>query len=196
MAKNYQSLPTVNLTKHTPYVHAGEQPEITHIDDSALDIMIDFKTVKAITISQTAPIADARAKMQACGIHMLLVTDQEDGVIGLITSEDILGEKPVLAAQEKFISRAEVKVSMILVPAEQVIAIEYSVLQLAKVAHIIQTLHQNKQHYALVIDTDTDKTIVRGMFSLSQISKQLDKNILDDFLPASTLAELNRKIDN
>ena len=85
---------------------------------------------------------------------------------------------------------------MILVPAEQVIAIEYSVLQLAKVAHIIQTLHQNKQHYALVIDTDTDNTIVRGMFSLSQISKQLDKNILDDFLPASTLAELNRKIDN
>ena len=198
MPKNYQSLETISLTNHLPYIHAGEIPEITHIDDPALDVLIDFKSVKAITIRQNAPITDARAKMQACGVHMLLVINQEHGVIGLITSEDILGEKPVLAAQEKFISRAEVKVSMILTPIEKIIAISYETLRLAKVAHIIQTLNQGKQHYALVIDhkDNTNNLIIRGMFSLSQISKQLDKNVLDDFLPASTLAELNHKIDN
>jgi len=196
MAKNYQALPATQFIKGSQYAHTGTLPEITHIDDPASDIFVDFKVIKAVTIAQDAPITDAKAKMKACGVHMLLVINHDKGVIGLITSEDILGEKPVLAAQQKFISRADVRVSMILTPAENVIAINYEELHLAKVGHIIQTLAHAKQHYALVIENiNNDQQLVRGMFSLSDISRQLDKNVLDNYLPASTLIELNKKID-
>lgn len=195
MPKTYSTLSTITLSKGCPYIHSGELPEITHLDDSALDIMIDFKKTKAMTIKKNAPISVAGLEMKACGIHMLLVTDEDDSVLGLITSADLLGEKPVQAAQEKFISRAEVKVGMILTKIDNIITIDYNELRIAKVGHIIQTLNQAKQHYALVVDTDNDQQTLRGMFSLLQISRQLDKNIIQNDPLAGSIAELSKKID-
>lgn len=185
----------MTLSKGCSYIHSGELPEITHLDDSALDIMIDFKKTKAITVKKNTPISVAGLEMKACSVHMLLVTDEDDTVLGLITSADLLGEKPVQAAQEKFISRAEVKVGMILTTIDKIIAIDYNELRIAKVGHIIQTLNQAKQHYALVVDTDNGQPTLRGIFSLLQISRQLDKNVIKNDPLAGSIAELSKKID-
>lgn len=195
MPKTYQPLPTLHLNAGSPYFHTGDLPEIIHLNDPALSVMLDFKQTKAITIKPSALLHEANIEMKACGVHLLLVVDDEGKVVGLISSEDILGEKPVKITQEKHVSRADVRVRMIMTPQEHILAIDYETLRLAKVAHVIQTLKQAKQHYALVVELDTHRhQTVRGLFSLSQISKQLDMNVIDDDLLARSLLELRSKI--
>ncbi len=195
MAKTYHTLATVNLKEDSDYFHSGELAEILDIEDSAIAAMTDFKQTRAITIDKEAPLVDARIEMKACNVHMLLVTDIANQIAGLISSQDILGEKPVKIAQEKQIDRADIKVKMVMVPQKELLAIPFSELEIAKVGHVIHTLLEHKQRYMLVVDQDDAGTqTVRGLFSLMQISKQLDTTVMGD-LHARTLAELQRRFN-
>ena len=130
--------------------------------------------------------------MKICNTHLLLVIDQERAVIGMITTEDILGEKPLKVSQQRFIKHTEVLVRMVMTPQNKIPVIDTAELQFAKVGDVIETLHHLKQHDALVIenDADTGKQIVRGLFSLSQISKQLSEDVTFDLSQAQSILEM------
>jgi CBS-domain-containing membrane protein len=196
MPKTYQSLPTLPLKADSPYYHTGELPELIHLDDPALSAMLDFKQTKAITIAPTAYIQEAELEMKACNVHLLLVIDEESQVVGLISSEDLLGEKPVKLIQEKHLSRAELRVRLVMTPQKEIVTLDYNDLKLAKIGHIVQTLKQAKQHYALVVYLHpvNKQQTVRGLFSLSQLSRLLGLNVIDDDPLARSLIELRGKI--
>ena len=195
MPKTYAPLPTNHLPNHCCYIHSGEMPELVHLDDLALHVMFDYEHTRAITIDQHALLADARIEMKACGVHVLLVIDEMQHVVGIISSEDILGEKPVKVSQEKDIPRAQVKVRMVMTPREQIVVFHYADLKLARVGELVQTLRQAKQHYALVTDIKENKTAVPGLFSLTFISKRSPSKVGDDDLMAHTLSELRHRFN-
>ncbi len=194
---NYHALATVQLGSENDYYKAGDLPEIVHADDSALDVLFDFKHTKALTIGYEKPIFEARQEMTFCGILVLLVVDELGQAVGLISSEDILGTKPVKISQEKDMQRADIKVSMIMTPCEKLTAISIQDVESAKVGHILETLIENKCHYALAVDVDadTDKKIVRGVFSLTHISRQLDIDPATQARYATSLAKLKQMFD-
>lgn len=195
MAKTYTALSVSHLPVHCGYIHSGELPELVHLDDLALNVMFDYEHTRAVTIDKHALLADARIEMKACGVHTLLVIDEEQHVVGLISSEDILGEKPVRVAQERLIQRAQVKVGMVMTPREDIVVLRYEQLRLARVGELVQTLRQAKQHYALVTEVRHDKTLVRGLFSLTFISKHSPGQIGHDDLMAHTLMELRDRFN-
>lgn len=191
----YHALPTIALDNQIDYFRAANLPEIIHFDDPALCVMIDFTKEKTLTINQDASIVDAATEMRVCDVHMLIVTDKENNVVGLISSEDILGSKPLQFIQKNKVLRKNIKVRSLMLPNSKIIAINKQDLIVAKVGHVITTLHQAKQHYAFVIETKTNHhcTVV-GIFSLSLISRQLDRNVTDYDLIAHSLAELHDKM--
>jgi ethanolamine utilization protein EutP (predicted NTPase) len=112
-------------------------------------------------------------------------------VLGLITSNDVLGEKPVQFALERGIKRQEIRVSDIMTPAKQLEVLSYADLAHAEVGHVVATLkHAGRQH-ALVTDLDGGDGIeaVRGIFSASQIARQLGVAIQTTEV-AQTFAEI------
>lgn len=196
MPKSYAPLSIVPFVAGSHYIHAGDLPEITHLEDPATTVMVDFKVTRAITIQQDAPITAAQLEMRACNVHMLLATNPQQRVVGLVTSEDLLGEKPVKIAQERQIQMNEIKVSMILTSTTKIVAIPYDALRIARVGHVIATLNHARQHYALVVeqDTATQNQIIRGVFSLLQISKKLHTDVVNKSMPARSLADLSRNL--
>ncbi len=195
--KKYDPLPIQTLTTAVDYIHSGELPEVAHMEDFAHAVMVDFKGSRALTINKDKSIDEAHNEMTVTGVHLLLVTDQEQKVIGVISSEDILGNKPVRISQERGISRKEILVGMMMTRQDKVIALEMEDLRIARVAHVVATLKSRRQHYALAIEThpETHESVITGLFSLAQISRQLGINVLDDELYAKTLSDLQRKID-
>lgn len=195
--KKYDPLPIQTLTAAIDYVHTGELPEVVHMDDPAQSVMTNFKYAQAMTIDKDKSIDEAHIEMGVTGIHMLLVTDDEQKVVGLISSEDILGNKPVRISQERDLSRKDILVHMIMTTQDKVVALDMDDLHLARVAHIVSTLKYQRQHYALAVkfDPDNQAQIITGIFSLAQISRQLGINVLDDELYAKTLADLQKKIN-
>jgi predicted transcriptional regulator len=194
--KNYEILPTLSLNAHSGYRHQPELPKVSHLDDPALDVMIDFTTNYPFTIKSDAAITHALMEMEVCGVHLLLVVEQEEEVVGFITSEHILGEKTIRLINERRIPRSEVQVHMVMRPQVETVVLDYVNLTHAKVGHIITTMRATRQHYMLVVETNGEgKQIVRGMFSLSLLSKQLGSDYVSDVPEARTIAELTQKLE-
>jgi CBS-domain-containing membrane protein len=169
MSENYTALPYHNLSSGTTYQRPPQRlPERVTADSPATDVMTDFSKVSAITMGPCATLEAAEQRMIASGVRMLLVTDQSNSILGIITATDLQGDRPVKYLEVLY-----------MVDVEN-----------ARVGHIVETMKRVGRQHALVIDLNEDKQqIVRGIFSTKQISKQLGINI-DPTEVAKTFAEL------
>ncbi|HUX24413.1 MAG TPA: CBS domain-containing protein, partial [Burkholderiales bacterium] len=125
------------------------------------------------------------------GVRLLLVTNDERQVLGLITANDVLGEKPVQFALERGINRTEIRVRDIMTRRERLEVLLYVDLIRAEVGHIVATLKRMGRQHALVIDSSGDSGVqtIRGIFSASQIARQLGVTIQTTEV-AQTFAEI------
>ncbi len=196
MDKNYEPLSNIDIPEGISCQQVAKLPEIIHIDDPAIDAMIDFKQVRALTVQDNVPIRFARLEIQASGAHILIVINETEEVVGVISSEDILGEKPIKISEEKFIKRENITVQMLMLPRQKILAVDFEQVKTVKVANIIQTMKDFHQHHMLVLArNDSEKATIRGLFSLSSISRQLHKNLLDTDLMATSLYELQQNLN-
>jgi CBS domain-containing protein len=138
---------------------------------SAAEVMTDLARVSPATIRPNAPLAGANQLMITRGVRLLLVVDEaHESVLGVITATDILGERPMLAATGRGLRRDELTVADVMTPVEQVEVISLADVELSRVGHVVETLRRAGRQHALVVDREA---MVRGIFSLSQIARQL-----------------------
>ena len=175
MNREYHPLTAHRLQPGARYHQPDQDPECVRIDSPALAVMTDLRQISAATIDLEAPVDAANRFMIRRGVRLLLVSDDERQVLGLITSNDVLGEKPVQFALERGIKRQEIRVRDIMIPCERLDVLHYADLIHAEVGHIVATLQRAGRQHALVADMGVDgKTqTVRGIFSASQIARQL-----------------------
>jgi len=196
MPKSYLPLTTMPLRTGISFAHPAEPPELLHWEDSAQLAMVDFKYIKAITISPDDSIDAALLGVKNSIYHALLVVNKEQHILGIITAEDLLGEKPLKAIQERRIARADMVVRMVMTPQHEILALDLENLRHAKVGHIVETLRAHKQHYALVVKVDekTHAHTVRGLYSSALLSKQLGRDVLSALPEAHSIAELHHDL--
>jgi len=175
MNREYQPLAAKYLQPGASYHRPGQTPERVQIDSPALAVMTDLRQIPAATIDPEAPVDAANRFMIQRSVRLLLVTNDHQRVLGLITATDILGEKPVQFALERGIKRQEIRVRDIMTPCERLEVLQYADVARAEVGHIVATLQRAGRQHALVIDMGTDGATetVRGVFSTSQIARQL-----------------------
>jgi len=148
-------------------------PERVTLDSPALDSMTDFSRVTAFIATPGDTIAQAEERMHRRKVKLLFVMDDQDRMIGLVTSTDIHGEKPMQVVQSRGIRRDEILVADIMTPADHIEAVDYDDLAHARVGHILETLKASGRQHALVIEQNGNGTKVRGLLSLTMLSKQL-----------------------
>jgi len=161
--------------RYTLPVPSKEAP--VRLDSPAPEVMTDLHRVNAVTIDRYVSIDDATHAMTAHGVRALFVVDEARQVLGIITSTDTLGEKPMRFAQARGIRHGEVLVRDIMTPSERLEILDLDAVRSARVGDVIATLRLAGRQHALVVEADPDtaaagKTI-RGIFSLTQIARQL-----------------------
>jgi CBS domain-containing protein len=161
------------------------------VDSPAIEAMTDFRQVAAATIRATATIAQATEAMIARGVRLLLVVDADRVVHGLITARDTMGEGPINLMRERGLVHGDLTVADLMVPREAIDVLDIGVVLRSEVGHIIATLKEAGRQHALVVDRDQlmREDIVRGVFSATQIGRQLGVPILA-FAVAHTFAEI------
>ena len=160
-------------------------------DSPAREVMTDLSRVSPATIRPQAPVSGAHHYMISRGVRLLLVVDDHESILGVVTATDILGERPMLVARERGLRVDEQTVADVMTPAERVQVMSIEDVEAARVGHIVATLrHQGRQH-ALVMQADGDRrrALVRGIFSLTQIARQLGVT-MQPTVVAGTFAEI------
>lgn len=157
----------------------------------AIEAMTDFLRVNLVTIGASESLVDANARMISRGVRMLIVSAPDDGVLGLITARDIMGEKPMQLAQSRGCKRDELRVTDLMTPIGSVDTLYLNEVLNARVIDILDALKRLGRQHILVEDIDpaTGLPRVRGMFSATHIGRLLGVPVLG-FELASTFAEI------
>ncbi|HTJ97868.1 MAG TPA: CBS domain-containing protein [Rhodocyclaceae bacterium] len=153
------------LDEHNPLPVRGDSP--------ALDVMTDLAKIPAATIAPNDLLSDANQSMLLRGVRLLLVTTDDDEICGVIATADFLGPKPVHVAEQLGVMRHELRVRDVMTPVDQVQVLRFTEVTGAKVGHIVATLKAVTRVHALVVEEVAGQEVLRGIFSASQIARQL-----------------------
>lgn len=207
MDRDYHALPIRELGAGAGFRRPVQTQAARVTSESpALQVMTDFARVSPATIRPQAPLAGANQFMITRGVRLLLVVDEaHEQVLGVITAADALGERPMLVATERGLRRDELTVADVMTPAEQVEVIDLAAVQGARVGHVLETLRRAGRQHALVIDFDAlppagllqppgKRAMVCGVFSISQIARQLGVTLPDGAEVARTFSEIESAI--
>lgn len=196
MVENYKARYSISLEPRTTFICPKPAADWVDLDNPAIDVMTDFRVIEPKTVNPDLVIDDALTQMKEQGVRLLLVIDDQVEIIGVITAKDIQGEKPIKIVQETQTSRAELRVKDIMTPQPLISVLNMVSVEEAQVGHIVQTLHEQKRQHTLVVEVDehTGKQQVRGMFSTSQINKQMHTQTNEDITPVDTFAEIVQNV--
>lgn len=191
---NYSRLPTSHLDQAAGLLRpACDLPERVKLTHPALDVMTDFRRMTAFTASPDDTLQEAEARMMRRKVRLLFVMENDEQVVGLVTSTDLYGEKPMQVVQARGIHRDEVRVADIMTPVERIEAIDFDDLAHATVGHVLETLKSSGRQHALVFETSADRKMVRGLLSLSQLCRQLGITLQTTEV-ASSFAEIEQQL--
>lgn len=169
-------------------------------DSPAIDVMTDLSRVAAATIDGHATIDEAHHAMIAHGVRALFVVEAGDIVRGIITATDVLGERPIQFAVKRGLRHADVLVRDVMTAAELLEAMAFDDVLNARVGDVVATLRLSGRQHALVIepgdkpDRAAAMRTLRGMFSVTQIARQLGLPPQSAHDVARTFAEIEAAI--
>lgn len=176
-SQHYRALPQIKLKSDAAYYLPDPTvaPPVS-VNTPAVEVMTDLRRIAAVTIGADALIDDANRKMIAHNVRTLIVMNDYRHIIGIVTSTDLLGEKPMQITQKRGIRHAEIMVRDIMTPANRLEVIDLQAVLHARVGDVLNTLKRALRQHALVVDqaTDGSRHMVCGMFSSTQIARQLD----------------------
>ncbi len=151
--------------------HLSAPPPVT-LDSPAPLVMTDFLQTPAATIEPEALADYATDYMRRRNVRSLLVVDRGE-VTGILTATDVLGEKPVKFALASGLKHAEIRVLDLMTPRASLELLAYDDVCRARVGHVVATLRQVGRQHFLVGEHGPEGERVRGIFSLSQVARQL-----------------------
>jgi predicted transcriptional regulator len=192
----YKPLPMTKMVPGTTTQPPGAYaPKPIRADAPAIEAMTDLRQVAAATVRSDASVAQATQMMIARGVRLLIVVDHNRVIEGLISAYDTMGERPINLMRERGLKHGELSVSDLMTPRAAIEVLDIASVLRAEVGHIIATLKEAGRQHALVVDRDqlTREPILRGIFSLTQIGRQLGVANLG-FEIARTFAEIEAEL--
>jgi CBS-domain-containing membrane protein len=195
MIKEYLPLQTVPLKTGSSFVRPVQTlPEHVKLTDPAINVMTDLCKISVVSVRAKTSMDKANAKMIRYGVRLLLVLDDNDQVAGLLTATDVLGEKPMRYLQNMGGTHADIMVRDIMSTLRELEALKIEEVKKSQVGEIVASLKKSHRQHALVVSEGSDgKQAVCGLFSITQIARQLGAQV-QNFELAHTFAEIEAVI--
>ena len=195
MIKEYTPLQSFPMKADSSFARPAQVlPERVKLGDPATDVMTDLSKVSLVSVRAMTSMDKAIARMIRYGVRMLLVLDDDDHLAGLLTATDVMGEKPTRFLQDMGGTHADIMVRDIMTTQRELEALMIRDVKNAQVGQIVASLKKSHRQHALVVAEDADgNQAVRGLFSITQIARQLGAQA-QSFELAHTFAEIEAVI--
>jgi len=194
MDDTYAPLQAHPMDSGTTFLLPQREFERVALDDPATRVMTDFRQVRALTVAPGASMDAAYHRMRVNGVRLLLVVDEANLIVGLITSTDVEGEAPITLMQERSLRRDELRVADVMTPGERLEVLEMRDVENARVGHVVASLKAVGRQHAMVVERDAEgRQRLRGLFSASQLGRQLGETI-ETGAVASSFADVEKAL--
>ena len=110
--------------------------------DPAIYAITDFKRDYPMTVEAERQIDDALTDMIQLGVRALLVA-KEQRLVGLVTSYDIQGERPIQFLQSSNYSRhQDIRVMHVMTPWDELLALDWESVESARAGELLAVFDQ------------------------------------------------------
>src|SRR6266702_4644239 len=140
--------------------------------DPAIYAITDFTREHPVTVDEERQIDDALHDMIHLGVRAMLVV-REQRIVGLITSYDIQGERPLQFLQTSTYSRhQDVRVGHIMTPWDKLLAVDWESIQSIRADDLLHALEDAGITHLLVIEAGKKNTapVVRALVSRARLA--------------------------
>lgn len=155
----------------------------------ATEVMTDFDRTHPVTIAPEASLFAANEAMIAYGVRLLFVADGER-LLGIITTQDTLGERPLQLRHQGKGSVFDLTVSDLMHPLASLQTLAWADVRHAHVGDLLATFKRlGRQHILVTEAVAGQPLLVRGLFSATQLGRQLGSPVETFELP-QTFAQI------
>jgi CBS domain containing-hemolysin-like protein len=178
-----------SIGKINKFASPEETNEMT-LTSSALAFFTDFTLTEPLVIESSLSAVDTMQLMKKSHVRLKLVLDENGDLLGIVSADDLL-ERKIVQKLGKGDIRQDLSVTDFMAPTDKLRVLEYSDVKKSNIAQVIQTLKNSGQQHCLVVDSDA--ALIRGLFSVSDISRKLKINI--DVQDQPSFSKLASKLD-
>lgn len=169
-------------------------PTVLTLDSPAIEAMTDLRRIHPISITGDATLEQARTTMIVCSVKLLFVKGARGEIAGLITANDLAGEKSIKTASGSARRVPELTVDDVMTRASDLEFLDYARVAKAELGHIVSTLKNRGRQHALVTTADEQgNTTIIGLFSSTQIARQMGIAVVDP-VKAYTFSQIEAAI--
>jgi CBS domain-containing protein len=153
----------------------GADPWHAVPNDPALSVMTDSRERASVTVADTATIDEAIEHMKHTGVRCAFAIDEARGlVVGLITSYDIMGDKPMRYMQATGRPRHTVAVRKIMQAVAEWRVLDIKDIEQATVADVSELFDVTRLTHIPVMEFgERGAQRLRGLLSSSKVRRLL-----------------------
>ncbi len=193
MLEKFKTIKFNTMPSHAQCVEPDRGHKELTLQDPAISVMTDYRIKKAPLCHFQYSIDKAMKQMAEENCKMLLVIDDEQQVIGLITSADITGEKPIQYISKTSKPRNEIQVRHLMNNIKDIPALSIKDVLDSQIGDVLHTLNEIGSEYVMVIMDENKQAIIRGVFSAKSIARAL-KIFFEPNPGARTFAEFTKAL--
>jgi hypothetical protein len=158
-------------------------------EDPALSLLTDLCHSACVVASHLDGLDETLHLMMRAGVRMVFVAGVDGALVGMVTAEDLQGERPVLRASTHHVPHRELTVGDVMVSVDRWQTLDLSRVRTARLGEIAATMHEHGLRYLLVTQTKQGQTTLRGMFSARRLELAM-RTVIDSDLHSQSFAEL------
>ncbi|HET8870837.1 MAG TPA: CBS domain-containing protein [Aquabacterium sp.] len=185
-ANRFKPLTLMSMA-HAPHLPAVARTAEPH--HPALSLLTDLQQSPCVVASHSDGIEATLHLMKRAGVRMVFVSGADGGLVGMVSAEDIQGERPVVRASSQHVPVSELTLSDVMVPVGAWDVVDLSQVRTARLGDIAATLQEHNLRYLLVTQTKNGQSYLRGLFSARRLEMAMRQPIQAD-MHSRTFAEL------
>lgn len=180
------SLQALHMAPRLPKVLRAAQAH-----DPALSLLTDLHHSPCVVASHSDGLDATLHLMMRAGVRMVFVSGADGELAGMVTAEDIQGERPVQRASHHHVPHRELTLDDIMIPVNHWDTVDLSDVRTAHLGDIAATLQEHGLRYLLVTQRKDGGTVLRGLFSARRLEMAMNTTIEPD-LHSRSFAELEQ----
>lgn len=182
--------------KLSSLLHAPKLPSVQRTaqpEDPALSLLTDLHHAPCVVAQHQDGLGQTLHLMMRAGVRMVFVAGADGQLAGMVTAEDLQGERPVLHASSRHVGHHELTLADVMVPLTQWASVDLSEVRTARLGDVAATLQEQGLRYLLVTQHKPDGVTLRGLFSARRIELALHTRLEND-LHSRSFAELEQAL--
>jgi hypothetical protein len=182
--------------KLSPLLHAPKLPNVhrsARPDDPALSLLTDLHHAPCVVAQHHDGLGQTLHLMMRAGVRMVFVAGADGQLAGMVTAEDLQGERPVQHASNRQVGHHELTLADVMVPLVHWASVDLADVRSARLGDVAATLQEQGLRYLLVTQHKPEGATLRGLFSARRIELALHTSLEHD-LHSRSFAELEQAL--